>query len=423
MRSIWSDFIGFDLVNIPIKLHSATQDNTLDIAMDLMDEYSGPFVVDQNLAAKQPASKNGGKTDVGIIGIDTVAKPPAAIGRSAPLDGNHKYRFPESFSPMLATLTEPFSREGWLYEIKWDGYRALAMMDKKAINLLSRNKKSFNQKYPSVYAAVKDWGIHAIVDGEIVALNKAGKPEFNALQNWQSTDNTPIIYYVFDLLWLNGHDLTGLPLEQRRDLLRQCVPKDHDIIRFSENFDTSATKLLKVVNKMGLEGIIAKKAGSLYFPGERTREWAKIKTRQRQEVVIGGYIHLHDSAKPFSTLLVGVYEAGKFRCTGKIGTGFSQEAQRDLMRKFKPLIRETNPFEVLPKLSKPAQFRAHSKGGIVTFVEPKLICEVEYTAITPEGIMHHSSFAGLRDDKRAKEVVQEVTVPAEEIETSKPAPR
>ena len=322
-------------------------------------------------------------------------------------EGTLQHRFPESFSPMLATLTEPSSQKGWLYEIKWDGYRALAMMNKKAVNLLSRNKKSFNLKYPSVYAAVQEWGIDAIVDGEIVALNKAGKPEFNVLQNWQSADNTPIIYYVFDLLWLNGHDLTGLPLEQRRDLLRECVPEGHEIIRFSENFNTSATKLLKLVSRMGLEGIIAKRVGSLYFPGERTKDWVKMKIQQRQEVVIGGYTRLHGSSKPFSALLIGVYEDGQFHYAGKIGTGFSQEAQRDMLKKFKPFIREKNPFDVLPKVSKPAHFRAHPKGVTVTFLEPTMVCEVAYTEITSEGILRHASFAGLRDDKPANEVVQE----------------
>ena len=220
---------------------------------------------------------------------------------------------------MLATLSEPFDQEGWQYEIKWDGYRAVATMRGGEFGLWSRNRKSFDQKYYPIYEAIQAWGIEAVVDGEIVALNKEGKHDFNTLQNWTGPADGELLYYVFDLLWLDGHDVTGLPLEQRRTLLQERLPDEgKGVIRFSENFNNTASELLEAVEKMGMEGIIAKKTGSFYYPGLRTADWLKMKTRRRQEVVIGGYMKLHDSTKPFSSLLIGVYQEGKFRYVGKV---------------------------------------------------------------------------------------------------------
>ena len=373
------------------------------------------------LTARRPAKATKKDTQP-VIGLEEGETPKKASRKKAPEEpeepGVAQARaFPATFSPMLATLAEPFDQEGWLYEIKWDGYRAVAMMNRSEVNLLSRNNKSFKIKYATVYQAIQAWNIHAVVDGEIVVLNKVGKPEFNALQNWQNDDSGQIIFYVFDLLWLDGHDLTQLPLEQRRELLRERVPQDQEIIRFSENFATTASGLLQAVGKMGLEGIMAKKAGSLYFPGDRTEEWLKMKTQQRQEVVIGGYTQLQDSPKPFSALLIGVYEEGKFRYAGKIGTGFSKATQREMLRKFKPYLRETSPFEILPALIKPVHFRTHPKGVTVTFLEPRLVCEVEYSEVTPEGILRHPAFFGMREDKPAGEVVQEIPLAAEAIQS------
>lgn len=321
--------------------------------------------------------------------------------------------FPKTFRPMLATLSEPFEREGWLYELKWDGYRAITLRHEGETQLLSRAGKSFEGKYPAVYEAVRDWDIEGIVDGEIVVMNDEGRPDFNALQNWKGQAKGQLFYYVFDLLWLDGHDLTRMPLEQRRELLRQRLPKDkNSLIRFSDNFDTSAAELLKAVRNMGMEGIIAKRSGSLYFPGDRSDEWLKMKTQQRQEVVIGGFIRLDDSPKAFSSLLVGVFENGKFRYAGKVGTGFSHQQQLELLRQFKPHIRDSNPFEILPKVSRPAHFRAHPSGLTVTWLEPKLVAEVHYTEITPDKILRHPAFIALREDKAASEVVLEEPKPA-----------
>ena len=322
---------------------------------------------------------------------------------------------------MLATLSEPFDEPGWLYEIKWDGYRALAMMDGKEVNLISRNNKNFNARYQAVHAALKNRGLRAVVDGEIVVLDKDGKPDFNLLQNWQGKAGGELVYYVFDLLWLDGYDLTLLPLEQRRLLLRERLPGDPGgTIRFSENFVTTATGLLEALEKMGMEGLIAKRSGSAYYPGIRTKDWVKLKTRLRQEVVIGGFTRIKGTPKPFSALLVGQYKDGKFHYSGKVGTGFSQPQQRKMLRMFEPYIREKSPFQVIPVVNRPVELQAHPSGVSVVFLDPQLVCEVHYTQITAEGIMRHPAFIGLREDKPAQEVEPEVVVPAEKIISPEP---
>jgi bifunctional non-homologous end joining protein LigD len=320
---------------------------------------------------------------------------------------------PLNITPMLATLADqPFDDAGWLYEIKWDGYRTLAFIDKKTTDLKSRNNKSFNDKFYPVYEAVQQWGIQAVVDGEIIVLDEQGRADFSRLQGWRSEADGALIYYVFDLLWLNGHDLTNHPLTERRALLEQQVPAG-GIIRLSESFATSGTEFFEVVKKMGLEGIIAKRADSLYYPGERSKEWLKIKTSERQEVVIGGYTRNEGSGKPFSSLLVGLYEKGRLHYTGKIGTGFNARLQKQLLQQFKPLEIKQCPFTTVPDVNKPSRFRPNPPAAAVTWLQPQLVCEVSFREMTPDGVMRHPSFEGLREDKPAEQVVLEQQVPAE----------
>jgi bifunctional non-homologous end joining protein LigD len=318
--------------------------------------------------------------------------------------------FPETISPMLATLVDkPFDEEGWLYEIKWDGYRALALSNDGEVNLISRNNKSFNEKFYPVFDAVKEWGINAVIDGEIAVLKESGVSHFGSLQNWRSEADGELIYYVFDLLWLDGHDLMQMPLTERRELLRQNLPGE-GIIRMSEDFKASATEFLEVAAGMGLEGIIAKKEDSTYHPGERTRDWLKIKTNQRHEVVIGGYTNNEGSNKTFSSLLVGVYENGKLEYTGKIGTGFNDKLQSEMMQKFKKLVIDKSPFTIIPDVNKPSRFRPNPPNATVTWLKPELVCEVSYAEMTDDGVMRHPSFEGMREDKNPKDVMREKAV-------------
>ncbi|MGY0040660.1 DNA ligase D [Pedobacter sp. NJ-S-72] len=312
--------------------------------------------------------------------------------------------------PMLTTLvSKPVEEEGWVYEVKWDGYRAIALMNKGKVEFKSRNDKSFNDKFYPVYQALREWKINAIVDGEVVVVNKNGEASFGALQNWQSQDEGELVYYVFDLLWYDGYELTGLPLIQRKKILSELVP-ENSLIRFSKDFETSGVEFLEAAKKAGLEGIVAKRKDSLYRPGERTSDWLKIKANRRQEMVIGGYTNNAASDKPFSSLLVGLFDQGKFIYTGKIGTGFNIRTQKELLAQFRPLIIVKPAFTDNPDVNKPGPFRVNLPKTKITWLKPELICEVSFAEMTAGGLMRHPSFAGMRGDKEPKYVILEKPV-------------
>lgn len=319
-------------------------------------------------------------------------------------------KFTSKLTPMLATLVDtPFDKPGWVYEVKWDGYRAMAFMNNGKAELKSRNDKSFNEKFYPVYDSIKNWNINAIVDGEIVVVGDKGVSHFGNLQNWRSEADGELVYYVFDIIWLDGKDLTELSLLQRREILKWVIPDD-DRIRLSEIFTESGTDFYKAAKQNGLEGIIAKRADSAYYPGVRTDNWLKIKANKRQEMVIGGYTINDDTSKPFSALLVGVYEKGKLVYTGKIGTGFGIKAQQDMLKLFKPLVTSTVPFSEEPDVNKPSRFRAKPPHASVIWLKPKLVCEVSFAEMTSDGVMRHPSFEGLRIDKKANDVIREKEV-------------
>ena len=309
---------------------------------------------------------------------------------------------------MLATLVDrPPDEEGWIYEVKWDGYRAMAYCDRSKVELLSRNNKSFNDKFYPVHEALRALNIRAVLDGEITALEASGASSFSRLQAWRSEADGELFYYVFDVLWLDGHDLTNWPLTRRRSLLKSILPPD-GIIRESHSFETSADEFLAAAKKMNLEGMIAKRGDSIYRPGDRSRDWVKIKIKRRQEVVIGGFTKNDDSPKLFSALLIGVYDNGELHYIGKVGTGFNDRLQHELMAKFKPLIVQRSPFTITPNVNEPSRFRPHPPHAEAFWLKPKLVCEVNFAEMTPEGSMRHPSFDALREDKDAKDVHAEL---------------
>jgi bifunctional non-homologous end joining protein LigD len=316
-------------------------------------------------------------------------------------------KFRTDLKPMLATLVnKPFDSEEWVYEVKWDGYRALGFVNKGTVELKSRNDKSFSDKFYPVTAALRKWNVNAIVDGEIVVISENGVASFSDLQNWRSEADGELMYYVFDILWLEGRDLTGLPLTERKMILESVAP-DHSIIQVSRLFTESGLEFFDAAKKMGLEGIIAKKAGSLYHPGLRSKEWLKIKANKRQEMVIGGYTKNEDSSKPFSSLLVGVFDTGRLIYTGKVGTGFNDETQQSMLKQFKKLVIKKSPFDISPDINKPSRFRPNPPHAVATWLKPVLVCEVSFAEMTGDGIMRHPSFEGLRMDKNATEVTLE----------------
>lgn len=323
--------------------------------------------------------------------------------------------FPANIAPMLATLVDaPVDAKGWTYEIKWDGYRAVAYINNGKVDLKSRNNKSFNEKFYPVFDALKNWPVKAVIDGEVIVADKKGISNFGALQNWRSEADGILQFYVFDLLWYEGKSVMELPLSERRRLLQAILPVS-DIIKLSEAFETTATSFFASAKKMGLEGIMAKKEDSLYFPGERSKDWLKIKTQLRQEVVIGGYTLNEDSSKLFSSLLVGVFEKNKLVYTGKIGTGFSHKLQAEMMKKFTPLQTKKNPFTILPDINKPSRFRPDPPKATAVWLKPQLVCEVSFTEMTADGVMRHPSFEGMRIDKTAHTVQLEKETSAKKI--------
>ncbi len=326
-----------------------------------------------------------------------------------------KSEFPTDLKPMLATLVDkPFDEPGWVYEVKWDGYRAVVYLNKGEIEMRSRNNKSFNEKFYPVYEALKQWKINAVFDGEIMVLNDKGISNFSNLQSWRSEADGELIFYLFDVLWLEGYNLMQLPLTERKEIL-QIISPNTNMIRLSESFDAGATEFFEVAKKLDLEGIIAKKADSIYVPDFRSREWLKIKTGKRQEVVIGGFTNNEGSKKPFSSLLVGVYENNQLQYTGKIGTGFSQKLQQEMMEQFKPLIIYQCPFINEPDVNKPSRFRPNPPKATATWLSPTLVCEVSYAEMTSDGVMRHPSFEGIRIDKNVKDINMETAKQTEEV--------
>src|ERR1700712_2436939 len=315
---------------------------------------------------------------------------------------------PQNIKPMLATLVDkPFDDANWLYEVKWDGYRAVAYIENGRVEIQSRNNKSFTAKYYPITEMLSKWKVNAVLDGEIVVLNEQGKSNFGNLQNWRSEADGHLTYYVFDILWYEGKNLMGLPFIKRREILEKILPKDDDRIRLSQLFKASGTDFFAAAEKMGLEGIIAKKAESIYIPDLRSRDWLKIKTHKRQEVVIGGFTQNEGSSKAFSSLLLGVYENDIFHYVGKVGTGFSDKLQKEMMAQFKPLITTKPPFNEVPDYIKPSRFTPNPPKAKATWLKPQLVCEISFAEVTSDGVFRDPSFEGLREDKKAKDVTRE----------------
>jgi bifunctional non-homologous end joining protein LigD len=312
------------------------------------------------------------------------------------LSGEPKSSMPHDVKPMLASITdEPFNSEGWQFEIKWDGYRALSYLNNGKVQLRSRNNNAFEQKYAPVYNALKQWPVNAIVDGEIIVLNEEGRADFKALQDWQFEQRGELVYYVFDILWFDGINVMNLPLTERQEILRQLTPES-GIIRFSDSIDHYGIDFYNIAKENGLEGIIAKKKDAPYQPAYRTKTWLKIKVEQRHEAVICGYTKNKDTDRVFSSLLLARYENEELRYIGQVGTGFNAAMQDLIMKKIKPLITKTPSVEGVPKLGKET-----------VWIRPSLVCEVKYTELTPEGVMRHPSFQGLREDKTILDINNE----------------
>lgn len=292
--------------------------------------------------------------------------------------------------PMLATLVEkPSSRDGWIYEVKWDGYRAIAEKNDKRVALYSRNGQPFEEDFAAVVQALKTIKHDAILDGEVVVFDEDGRSSFQRLQNHLKTGSGTLAYCVFDLLQLDGKDLRSLPLVERKKKLEAILPKKNKILRYSSHVRDAGVKAFEAATAKGLEGVIAKDGDSPYREGARTREWQKFKAWKREEAIICGFTEPRGSRHHFGALILGQRKGGKLEYIGHTGTGFDARALVDISKKLKPLIRREAPFETPPRTNTPA-----------TWVEPRLLCEVSFLERTNDGSLRHPAFIGLRGESK-----------------------
>jgi bifunctional non-homologous end joining protein LigD len=305
------------------------------------------------------------------------------------------------YAPMLATLTEDVPRgAGWSFEVKWDGYRALAYVRGSETTLVSRNRNDLTSRFASVASAVSraTKSPDCVLDGEVCALDENGRSSFSAMQ--QGKPGTPIVYYAFDVLEVDGEPLVELPLVERRKRLEQLLDKRNRVVRLSEAFDDGKA-LYEAAKQQRLEGIMAKRLESRYVPGRRSRDWLKVKTHGEQEFVIAGYTKgTGRRASTFGSLVLGYYRGNELVYAGNVGTGFNAKEIDRLLEKLRPIRRTPPPFREAPKMPK-------VRKGDVVWVEPKLVCEVEFVEWTHDGRLRAPAYKGLREDKAAEEVRRE----------------
>jgi bifunctional non-homologous end joining protein LigD len=313
--------------------------------------------------------------------------------------------------PMKARLVNGPQPGEWLYEIKFDGYRALAFKRGNEVRLLSRNGKDFSGKFPEVAESVAGFDAdEAILDGEIVALDSKGRSSFQLLQAFELNEkHPPLFYYVFDLLRLNGKDLTGLPITERKTLLEQHLKKETGLLRFSSSLTGNVKELLKKASRLGLEGLIGKRVDSIYEPGRRSGAWVKLKLHQEQEMVIGGYTMPGGSRQHFGALLAGYYENKKLTFAGKVGTGFDERMLEELHARFEKLPAEACPFANLPEKRSARYGQSLTPGEMrkCHWLLPKLVCQVKFAEWTRDGKLRQPVFLGLREDKSPADVIRE----------------
>jgi bifunctional non-homologous end joining protein LigD len=303
---------------------------------------------------------------------------------------------PRHVEPMLATpFPRPFVHPDWIFEVKWDGYRAIAEVEQGSVRLYSRNRLSLTERFRLIANSLAQLGRDAVLDGEVVVLDETGKAQFQLLQNRGRSGEGVLAYYCFDLLYLDGHDLRGLPLLGRKELLARVIAGlPH--VRLSEHIRTQGTAFFAAAEKQGIEGIVAKLAESRYEAGQRSRAWLKIKTELRQNAVIGGYTIERGSRARLGALLLGVYADGELAYIGHTGTGFNGQALQDVRKRLEPLLQDACPFKRRPK-----------PNAAVRWVKPELVCEVSFSSWTQDGLMRHPVFHGLKSDVLASSVRRE----------------
>jgi len=315
-----------------------------------------------------------------------------------------KARFIE---PMLLLRTDrlPDDRARWRYEIKWDGFRAVAVKTGGRVHLRSRNDKDFNKKYPAIVTALSAIPDETVIDGEIIALDQSGRPSFNALQNLGSSP-TPLFYYVFDVMVLAGVDLAGEPLSIRRQSLHNVLAELGDPIRESADLDATLPALVESVKAHGLEGLVAKRLDSRYEPGQRSGAWQKMRINHGQEFVIAGFT---PGPRNFDAIIFGYYDGPKLIYVARTRNGFTPASRQQLFKRFKGLETAKCPFTNLPEASggRWGEGLTADKMNECRWLTPSLVGQFEFLEWTPDGHLRHARFIGLRSDKNPKDVRRE----------------
>ncbi|HZE68244.1 MAG TPA: non-homologous end-joining DNA ligase [Pyrinomonadaceae bacterium] len=323
------------------------------------------------------------------------------------IPGARKAALPQFIAPQLATLVkEPPAGSQWLHELKFDGYRMLCRIDRGNVQFWSRNGKDWTEKFAGIAEAVKSLSVtSAILDGEIVVVDAQGRSSFQKLQRAMGKSvKTGFVFEVFDLVYLDGFILTRTPLRERKSLLMEVTKgsASRGLVRFSEHFEGDGDAFFTHACEYGIEGIVSKLEDSPY-ESTRNRNWLKVKCNKQQEFVIAGYTPSSKNLPGFGSLVLGVYETGKLVYAGRVGTGFTFKQRSELQKHLDRFSRATTPLSAIPK-----------DPGLreVRWTDPKLIAEVTFAEWTSDGSIRHPSFQGLRQDKKATEVVREL--PADE---------
>lgn len=304
----------------------------------------------------------------------------------------------EVIEPMLATATKNiFNDPAWIYELKWDGYRMIANVKDGNVELYSRNGISFNSKFSRLVRDLEQIPHNTILDGEVVVVDKKGIPDFQKLQNYDEQTLGELRYYVFDMLFLNGHSMMDLPLLERKSLIEEVIEDTYHTF-YCEHLEGMGKTFFQRAIDAGMEGVIAKKADSVYTPGYRSEKWLKIKEVKSTEAIICGYTQSESAG--FRSLILGLFKEDELTYIGNCGSGFSGAKQRDLLKKFKSLETRKSPFEKTINL----------KGRKPVWLKPELICEVNFTEWTKSGHLRHPVFKGLRADKTLPEITKEKVV-------------
>src|SRR5579872_2186940 len=293
----------------------------------------------------------------------------------------------------------------WLWEIKLDGYRALAVKSGTCVTLFSRRRKSLNRQFPYVVEALADLPAGTVVDGEVVAIDESGRPDFNLLQNFRA-EASRIQYYIFDLLCWKDRDLTRVPMVERRALLKSLVLVQDKRIRIADYFEAAPKNLISAVREQGLEGIIGKRRDSVYQPGKRSGAWIKYRVNRGQEFVIGGYF---PGPHGFDSLIVGYYDGDKLLYVARTRNGFVPASRRQVFSKLKNLVTPTCPFMNLPETrrSRFGEELNAEKMKKAIWLRPEAVAQIEFLEWTEGNRLRHSKFVGLREDKNPRNVVKE----------------